>query len=127
MGNHGRYLFGGIAGGGLLVCLQFNSQIRKSVMSKCPFCAEEIQPKAIKCKHCQSDLFAHKEKEKQESTLSNIPPTQPSIKKIVIGVLILLSPIIFLYWYVTLPTAILIFIFTRKKWSNKQKLITTFI
>ena len=30
----------------------------------CPFCKETIHPQAVKCKHCQSDLSAAKEKKR---------------------------------------------------------------
>ena len=33
-------------------------------MKKCPYCAEEIQDAAVKCKHCQSELMGSKTAQK---------------------------------------------------------------
>ncbi len=95
-------------------------------MKTCPFCVEDIQPEAIKCKHCQSDLTSHREKEKQEAELKNSRSTPP-LKQLGVVALVLFSPILILYWYISLPLVVLIAIWTRKTWSQKQKIITTIV
>lgn len=54
---------------GVLMLIFGKSSSSATGLVKCPFCAEMIQPEAIKCKHCGSEIQPHTKSQETDPSL----------------------------------------------------------
>jgi hypothetical protein len=91
----------------------------KSFMKKCPFCAEEIQDDAIKCRHC-GEFLIDAELKKPKSASGAASASSPQVEWYY------KTPMVIL-WILLLGPFALSFILKNPQYSTGQKTIWTIV